>query len=373
MELSFLRPLYARPGPWASVYLDASRDTQDAAAALDLRWRGLREQLEEQQVDRATVDALDLVVRQHDPWPGDYGLAAFATEGKVVLTEYLSAPPRKGIAAHGPLPHTMPLVAQRGEQVAWVRVLASRTGADLDAVSAGGVARRAHVRGGETYPIRKVKPGAWSQARFQREAATVWKRNAGEAALATAELAEAVGAEVVVVAGDAQARTALAGQLPERWQDRVVQTDAGSRAAGADPERLDDVTVQAIADVAAEHTTAVLDKYCQQEDVGNGLDAVVAALQRRQVEAMLIVDDPSSTERLWIGPDPADIAIDPGELTATGVDDAQEVRADAALVRALAGTDASIVLVGPDDAPLDDGIGALLRFVDASTPGRGNG
>ena len=33
MELSFLRPLYARPGPWASVYLDASRDTADASSA----------------------------------------------------------------------------------------------------------------------------------------------------------------------------------------------------------------------------------------------------------------------------------------------------------------------------------------------------
>lgn len=373
MELSFLRPLYARPGPWASVYLDASRDTEDAVAKLDLRWRGLREQLAEQQVEPETVNALDLVVRRHDPWPGDYGLAAFATDGEVVLTDYLSAPPRKDLAAHGPIAHTMPLVAQRGEQVAWVRVLASRTGADVDAVSAGGVPRGAHVRGGQTYPIRKVKAGAWSQARFQREAAVAWKRNTGDAAAATAELADAVGAEVVVVAGDPQARTGLAAQLPERWQDRVVLTDAGSRTEGADPDRLDDVTVQAIADVAAQHTATVLDRYGEQEHVGNGLDAVVAALQRRQVDTMLIVDDPSSTERLWIGPGPTDIATDPGQLAAMAVDDPLEVRADAALVRALAGTDAALALVGPDDAPLDDGVGAVLRFVDASTPGRSDG
>jgi len=42
-------------------------------------------------------------------------------------------------------------------------------------------------------------------------------------------------------------------------------------------------------------------------------------------------------------------------------------------VRALAGTDAELALVGPDDVPLDEGLGAILRFVDASTPGRDRG
>lgn len=370
MELSFLRPLYARPGPWASIYLDASRDTEDAAAAVELRWRALRERLAEQGTERETVDALDLVLRRHEPWPGEYGLAAFAADGQVVQTEYLTAPPRKDLADYASIPHTMPLVAQRGEQVAWVRILASRTGADVDAVSAGGVPRQAHVRGGESYPIRKVQPGAWSQSRFQREAEMAWHRNAGDAALATVELAEAVGAEVVVVAGDEHARSALATQLPERWQDRMVQTDAGSRAAGADPERLDDVTVEAIAEVADAHTRVALDRYGMQENVGAGLGPVVDALQRRQVDTMLICDDPSSTQQLWIGPQPSEVATGPEALVALSVPEPVPVRADAALIRALVGGDAGIVLVGPDEAPEPDGVGAVLRYVDAATPGR---
>ena len=374
MELSFLRPIYARPGPWASVYLDASRDSQDSRPALDLRWRALRERLAEQWADPATVAALDSVVRGHDPMAGDYGLAAFATEGEVVLTEYLSAPPLKDLAANGPLAHTMPLLAQRGEQVPWVRVLADRTGADVDAVSAGGVTRRAQVKGGNTFPIRRVKPGAWSQANFQRAALTAWKRNAGDAAAATAELAEAVGAEVVVVAGDTQARQMLAAQLPLRWQDRVVQTDAGFRTGGTDNAALDDVTVQAIAEVATAHADATLDKFGMQEQIGNGLDAVVTALQRGQVENMLLVDDPSSTEQLWIGAEPTEIATGPDQLTAMSVADPQPVRADAALVRALVGTDAALTVLGPDEAPeLPDGVGAILRYADASTPGREHG
>ncbi|MDG4831275.1 Vms1/Ankzf1 family peptidyl-tRNA hydrolase [Solwaraspora sp. WMMD1047] len=371
MELSFLRPMYERPGPWVSVYLDASRDTEDARPALDLRWRALRDELLDQRAAPAAVAALDDVIRGHDPMPGDYGLAAFASDDRITLTEYLDAPPARDLASHGPLAHAMPLVAQRGEQIPWVRVLADRTGADVDAVSAGGVARRARVTGSDQYPIRRVKPGAWSQANYQREAMTAWQRNAGDAAAATAELADRIGAEVVVVAGDPQARSMLAAALPARWQSRIVQTEAGSRADGADPRALDDVTAQAVAEVAEAHANAALDRFGSQERIGEGLAAVVAALQRGQVETMLIVDDPSSTDRLWIGPEPTEIAVAPDELAAMAVTEPQRVRADAALLRALVGTDAGLTVLGPDEAPeLTDGVGAVLRYADAGTPGR---
>lgn len=369
MELSFLRPVYTRPGPWASVYLDASRNTEDAHPALDVRWRGLRERLAEQGAPATTLTALDDLVRRHEPHPGDYGLAAFAADGEVVLAEYLPAPPVRDLAGYGPLPHTMPLVAQRSEQIAWVRVLADRTGADVEAISAGGVPRRATVRGRNTYPIRRVKPGAWSQSNFQREAMTSWRRNAGDAAAATADLADRVGAEVVVIAGDPQARTMLAAQLPRRWQDRVVQTDAGYRAAGADQSALDDVTVQVIAETAAAHAATALDRFGMQEGVGAGLDAVVGALQRAQVDTLLIVDDPSSTDELWVGPEPTEIAIRAEELTGLRDGPPQRVRADDALLRALVGTDAAVTLLDANEAPeLTDGVGAVLRYVDAATP-----
>ena len=235
MELSFLRPLYARPGPWSSVYLDASRNCEDARTALELRWRGLAEQLTSAGADTPTVSALGDVVLGHEPLTGNYGFAAFAADGEVVLTQYLAAPPVKDLAAYSPLPHTMPLVAQRGEQIAWVRVLADRTGGDVCAVSAGGVRRGTTVAGGETFPLRRVEPGGWSQSHYQRAAVEAWHHNAGDVAAATVHAAEAVGAEVVVLAGDVRATGMIAAQLPERWQERMVRTDAGARDAGADP------------------------------------------------------------------------------------------------------------------------------------------
>ncbi|MEV0156483.1 Vms1/Ankzf1 family peptidyl-tRNA hydrolase [Micromonospora sp. NPDC050686] len=371
MQLSFLRPLYDRPGPWCSVYLDASRDTQDARPALDLRWRALSEQLAAQGADEPTIAALDRVVRGHDPLPGDYGLAAFASHGRLVISEYLSAPPLRDLAAVSPLPHTMPLLAQRGEQVSWVRVLADRTGADAVAVSAGGIPRRAHVKGRESHQLRQVNPGGWSQSRYQRAAMEAWHHNAGDVAAATADLAERVGADVVVLAGDIRATGMVAAQLPERWRDVVVRTDAGSRTGGADPAAMDDLTVQTIAEVAEQRITEVLDRFGMQEDVGAGLDAVVDALQRNQVDTMLLVDDPSADGQLWIGPAPTDIATDPRRLAGAAATERRQVRADAALVRALVGTDAELTVLGPDEAPdLTDGVGAVLRYVDVGTPGR---
>ncbi|MCZ7437973.1 Vms1/Ankzf1 family peptidyl-tRNA hydrolase [Micromonospora sp. WMMC241] len=374
MQLSFLRPLYDRPGPWCSVYLDASRDTHDSRPQVDLRWRALKGDLLAQGADQVTVEAVEEVVRRHEPMPGDYGIAVFASRGRVVLTEYLSAPPLRDLATWAALPHTMPLVAQRGEQVAWVRVLADRSGADAMAVSAGGVPRRAHVTGRQSRQLRRVQPGGWSQSRYQRAAMEAWHHNAGDAAAATADLAERVGADVVVVAGDIRATGMIAAQLPERWQDVLVRTDAGARTGGADDTLMDDLTVQTVAEVADRRIAAALDRFGVQEDVGAGLDAVVAALQRNQVDTMLIVDDASADGELWVGPEPTEIATDPAQLADMSVADPQRVRADAALLRALIGTDADLTVLAPEEAPeLTDGVGAVLRYVDAGTPGRADG
>lgn len=265
----------------------------------------------------------------------------------------------------------MPLVAQRGEEVPYVRVPADRTGADLEGLSIGGTPRKQEVTGSETFPMRKVHAGGWSHRRYLQAAEESWKRDAGDVAAAAVDLAESVGAQVIVVGGGVRAVQMLAGQLPKRWQGRVVQTDAGSRHAGADEAALDDMTLQAIADVADMHTRDAIDRYLAQSGDGTastGLSDVVTRLQRGQVDTVLLVDDPSSTDMLWIGPDdPTLAAADEQLLRQSGVDDPQRVRADAALLRAIAGTGAQLVLVGAGEVPLEHGIGGVLRYADGSS------
>lgn len=371
MNLDFLRPLFGRPASWVSVYLDASRAGENAGREIALRWRALRERLTEQGADAATLDAVEAAVQEHPSRPGRYGLAVFATDGDVALLETLSAPPAADEAFREPLPHAMPLIRQRGEEVPYVRVLTDRTGADLDALSVGGAPRHREVTGSASFPLRKVQVGGWSHRNYQQAVEESWKRNAGDVARAAADLAGTVGAEVIVVGGDVRAVQAFAERLPRRWQDRVVRTDAGSRHAGADETALDDVTIEAIAECADRHVRAALDRYRAQRgdgSVSGGLADAVTRLQRGQVDTVLLVDDPSSTATLWIAPDdPALISVDDHVLREAGVRDPWKVRADAALVRAIAGTGAGLILIGPDEVPLRDGIGTVLRYAEASS------
>ncbi|MDG4826319.1 Vms1/Ankzf1 family peptidyl-tRNA hydrolase [Asanoa sp. WMMD1127] len=372
MDLHYLRPIYAQPGPWASVYLDASRSDESGGREVELRWRALAQQLAELGADQPTIEVIGDTLLNYPTQEGRYGLAAFARAGRVALVEPMNAPPPADEARYSALPHAMPLVALRGEDVPYVRVLVDRSGADLEGLAVATTPRLREVdetvRGREQYPLHKAHAGGQDRRGDDYRVDEIWKRNAGDVAGATAELAEAVGAEVVVVGGDVRTVPMFVEKLPKRWQERTVRTDAGSRAPGADEDALDDVTIQAIADVADRHTQAAIDRYQVQrgEHVSaTGLPDVVAALQRRQVETVLMVNDLSSTDTLFIGrDDPSLIALDADTLIAEGVEDPLRVRADQALLRAITGTDAELVLVGPDEAPLEHGIGAVMRWAD---------
>lgn len=370
MHLSFLRPMYDRPGPWASVYLDGTRNTEDAAGEVRLRWRAARTALEAAGCDSATADALERALLERDGLErtgpeGPLGLAAFANGGEVVLSRTLSAPPRREIAAFGPLPHVMPLLAQLGESIPYVRVLVDRTGGAIEAVDEGRLVHAGAVAGSEQFPIHRVKPGGWSQPRYQRAAQVSWRRNAGDVAEAVAAAARDCAAEIVVVAGDPQARPLLVDQLPEYWQERVVLTDVVAGKAA-----LDEAAVQAIAERASANAQEALDRYHIQHGnnaAGDGLAAVVAALQRGQADTVLIVDDPSSTTQLWAGPEPLQFSFDRADVQAMGVAEPWRVRADAALARAIAGSEADLIFAAPEEIPADAGVAAVLRYADMGT------
>jgi hypothetical protein len=95
-----------------------------------------------------------------------------------------------------------------------------------------------------------------------------------------------------------------------------------------------------------------------------GVADVVDAVRRAAVDTVVISDDPSSTLRAYIGPEPVHIGLTEDELRALGVDDPQEDRIDAALIRAVIGTGARLVVTPNAHHYLPNGIGALLRYDD---------
>jgi Bacterial archaeo-eukaryotic release factor family 2 len=361
MDLQFLRPLYEGSGGYVSVYLDTSRDAEDPATAVDLRWRSARDRLASAGADDATLDALaGVMTSQSAP-----GRAAFGRGGEVVLTEPLPHPPRREIARLAPLPHVMPLLAQRGPRVPHLQVMARHDGGEIASVTGAGLVQDEEVTG-TGWPVHKTKSGGWAQLRYQRSTEEAWETNAKELAGRVTAGAREVGAELIVVGGDPVARTLLVRQLgPDLAAitvviDREVTADSGQVAQAAD---------QAVADHIERRSRERFEHWRTQlaHDRGvAGLAAAMAALRDGGVAELVIADHPESAATAWIGPRGTDLAEAAAELTGRGVPDPVADRADAALARALATTDASLYFLpgelatGPE-AP-QDGVGATLRF-----------
>jgi hypothetical protein len=367
MRLDFLRPLYEGSGDYASLYLDASRTTEDAAELVALRWRAARDRLAGGGADPATLDALeDVVTGQAHSVPG---LAAFARDGEVVLTAALPHPPRQEVSSYARLPHVMPMLAQAPPRVPQLQVRADRSGGEIVAVRPphdggedlpDGDAREEIT--GRGWPVHKTRIGGWSQARYQRSAEEAWAENAKELAEAVTAAAAQYHAELIVVAGDTRARSLLLAQLGTPLRESVVVVDREVDAASGLIEEAADKAARARAD---RETKGRLERFRSQLGTGQaaeGLAETLAALRDGQASDVFIADDPSSTARAWVGPEPIDVAASPEELAERGVERAVADRADAALARAAAATGAELRFIPDGEQPPRSGVGALLRY-----------
>jgi hypothetical protein len=255
----------------------------------------------------------------------------------------------------------MPLLAQRPPQVPHVQVRADRAGGEVVAVRTLDDVTKEEVAG-SNWPVHKTSVGGWSQARYQRSVEEAWEENAKQLAEAVMAAAAQIRAGLVVVGGDIRARSLLLEQLstPLRESavvvDREVGADSAQMAAAAEEAvraRADDDTRRRLADFRARLGTG---------EATEGLAGTLAVLRDRQASDVFIADDPSSTDHAWIGPDPAQVAASEADLRERGVDPVVTDRADAAIVRAVAATDAELHFVPDGEQPPRHGIGALLRY-----------
>ncbi len=361
MDLQFLRPLYGDFGGYVSVFLDTSPAGGDGGQSVDLRWRSARGRLASTGADGATLDALAPVMTSL----GAPGRAAFGRAGQVVLTEPLPHPPRREIARVAPLPHVMPLLAQRGPRVPHLQVMARHDGGEIASVTSACLVQDEEVTG-TGWPVHKTKGGGWAQLRYQRSTEEAWEINARELAGRVTAQAREAGAELIVVAGDPVARTLLVRHL---GPDLAAITVVIDREVTADSEEVTQAAGQAVARHAERQARERYEHWRTQlaHDHGvAGLAAAMAALRDGGVAELLLADHPESALTAWTGPGGTDLAADPAELTGRGVPEPVSDRADAALARALATTGAPLYFLPGDlatgsEAP-QDGVGATLRY-----------
>jgi hypothetical protein len=363
MDLQFLRPLYGHFGGYVSVYLDTSRDSEDATGGVDLRWRSARERLASAGADRATLDALAGVMTGASR--GAPGRAAFGHDGQVVLTEALPHPPRREIARLAPLPHVMPLLAQRRPHVPHLQVMARHDGGEITSVTAGGTQDDEEVAG-TGRPVHKVRSGGSSQLRYAHHTEDAWQTNAKELAGRVTAEAREVGAELIVVDGDPVARTLLVREL---GPDLAAITVTLDREVSADSDEAARAADEAVARLVAQRSQERFEHWRTQlaHDRGvQGLAAAMTALRDGGAAELVLVDHPESALTAWVGPGGMELAATAGELTGRGVQDPVIDRADAALARGLATSDAQVYILPADlatgGAAPQDGVGAVLRL-----------
>ncbi|TFV80216.1 hypothetical protein E4P40_17725 [Blastococcus sp. CT_GayMR20] len=376
MDLSFLEPVFAASGPYATVCADVTHTTENADTELDLRVRAIAGRLSEQGAPEMVVEAVRGRLLE-----GNEGGAAgtlrgralvVAADGSVVLDSALADAPRREVAEWSPQPDLMPVLRQLPGRVPHIMVVIDRVGADITFMGASGEIEAEESVDGDDFQIQKVRVGGWAHHRYQHNAENKWVHNADDVASSIESMARRLSPRFVLVAGDVRARQILTDRASGVWSDLVVTMDEGGRAAGADREPVERRMKELVAEHEARECAEVLEQVQAAAAHGlsvTGRNAVVEALRKSQVETLVIVDDPAE-DTLLVGRSPLELGVDQQEMDALGVH-GEVVPADRALLAAAAASSAGVVIVPRSAMPGEDEVAAVLRYTDASTPTEG--
>jgi hypothetical protein len=373
MDVSFLEPVFATPGPYATVCADVTHTTENADTELELRVRAISEGLTERGAPEAVVEAVRGRLLEGNEG-GEAGTLkgralVVASDGSAVLDEPLVDAPLRELADWSPQPHLMPVLRQLPGRVPHIVVVIDRVGADITYLGTPGQVEDEKTIEGETFHIRKVKVGGWAHDHWHNSAENQWEANAARVAEQIASYARRLSPRFVLIAGDVRARNILAGLASEVWKDLVVTMDEGGRAAGADREPIDRRERELVAEHEARECAQVVEQIEAASAHGlsvTGTALVVEALRKNQVETLVLADEPDD-EKLLVGGSPLELGVNQGDMEALGVQEVHSVPGDGALLAAAVATKAGVVVVPRSAMPGAIPVAAVLRYTDAST------
>src|SRR3954468_24713998 len=142
MDVSFLEPVFAAPGPYATVCADVTHTTENADTELDLRVRAVTERLTEQGTPEAVVEVVRSRLLEGNEG-GEAGTlkgraVVVAADGSVVLDQALVDAPLREVAEWSAQPDLTPVLRQLRGRVPHIVALVDRTGADITFMGASG-------------------------------------------------------------------------------------------------------------------------------------------------------------------------------------------------------------------------------------------
>ncbi|WP_216213214.1 Rv2629 family ribosome hibernation factor [Amycolatopsis aidingensis] len=366
MQTTRLRELLTADGPYDSVYFEDSHDTEDAAKRLELTWRDLRANLAEQGASVPTLDAMAEAVQRGSPPVGRSGRALIAANGEVLLDRHLPTPPAGTVSRHSDLPYLLPLVEYGEPAPVHVIAVVDSTGADLTAFDADGNVLSSETTQGQEHPVHVVTHAGEIRRHMEERVEETVKQNLQLVAEDLSKLAQRVGAELVVLAGEVQGRSALHDELPEQTRRLAVEVSSGSRAEGVADSELRKHVHELLEHARQDRLDDTVQRFNAESGRAGGLSvqglqATTTALREANVATLLVspaAQDSAAT--VFAGSGPEQVALQAEELTAIGAEEPVRRRADEAIAAAAIATGAGIVHTG-DRLELMDGFGAVLR------------
>jgi hypothetical protein len=338
MKTDGIAELLGDPGPFASVYVDVSRDMEDGNRVVELAARSACDALLKQGAPSSVCEEIRdrLTAGVHAEAP--VSRAIVATERGVLLDEVTRASTVHATATWAPLPDLGAWIADEDTRVPFILALVDHEGGQVSVYRSS--LRSADVTesvGSPDVHEHKFHGGGWSHLRYQHNTENVWMRNATEVAAEIERQADS-DVDIIMLAGDPQSRSQVVEALGDVRLE-LVQLESGGRAADGG----DEVLFEEINDVLTRHVTAskladahaLRDRLGKGEAVAIGIADVVDALVRGQVDRLLI--DVDRSQDFTVEP-----ARHPGLSFAAVTDLPESIRADLALIAAAALTAADV-------------------------------
>lgn len=348
-----LKELFTRQGPFASVAMDVSLDSESGERTLELRAREVGDRLLEQGAPAEVVDRVRGALEQPVREPAPRTRFVVATGEGVLLDEVVAEPTTQAEVVWAPLPDTARLMALQQEVTSLVLVSVDHTGGSVTTYDSREleVTDADHVEGDEDY-VQKVRGGGMAHRRFQMTSEEVWRENAREVGALALEKVRA-GERLVVVAGSAESRGEVVDALSSSPAEVVTLDRAGLSSDGGE-ESLH-LALRAVVEQHLEEEREALRARLEQalgQDRGATaeLEDVLDAFVKGQVET-LVLDRAAMAEETVIAANHPGLEL-PGEMP---------LRADLALVACAVRTDANVV--EPPHGFVQP-VAALLRWDD---------
>ena len=375
MDLSRTREIFERPGPFATVYLEAVQAGESSAKQVELRWRDLRHQLQQAGADDKTLAALDdELAGERAGSVTEVGRVLVASADGVLFDDEVEALGSAGdVATWSPLPELGRYYRMQTGSVRTLLVIADQTGGDLYQLVASydEGARELEsetVSGDAIETVHKPREGGNAHKGMQRRHEMASYQNAEEVVAAIRSAASAFRPEIIALAGEVQGRQVVSSQLPGELDAITHEIEAGSRAAGASESALEDELLRVVGAAATARESEVRQRF--EEGTGHanadeGLEPVLEAARTGAVDTLILVAGTEVPGELYTGDTPEAISTDPANLA--DISDATPVArpAEQVLLRAVGALGGQVQVLG-GGMELTDSVGAVLRFPTGS-------